>query len=95
MASIYIEMNGTASRLAGSFRGLVDQARDMQENTTKIVRIMNVAKDTAVDEDAAFVTIGGLLGITPARAREAYNLLVNFQTVINKANYDTFIDRLG
>lgn len=95
MASTYIELNGNASRLASNFRGLVDQARNMQEMTTKIKRIMDVAKDTAVDEDAAFVTIGGLLGISPARAREAYNLLVAFQVVINKANYDTFIDRLG
>jgi hypothetical protein len=95
MASTYIEMNGTGSRLGGSFRQLIDQARSMQDACTKIKRIMDVAKDGTVDEDASFVTLGGLLGITPAKARDAYNQLVLFQTVINKPNYDTFIDRLG
>lgn len=95
MPSTYIDINGSASRLASNFRGLIDQARDMQGNTTKIKRIMDTARDDVTDVDASFVTLGGLLGISSARAREAYNLLVAFQNVINKTNYDTFIDRLG
>lgn len=95
MASTYIDINGSASRLAGKFRNLVDQARDMQELTAQVKRIMDVAKDAPEDVDTSFVTLGGLLGVPAAKAKEAYTLLVNFQTVINKANYDTFIDRLG
>lgn len=95
MASTYIDISGTSSRLAGKFRMLVDHARDMQELTASVKRIMDVAKDAPEDVDASFVTLGGLLGIPAAKARESYNLLVNFQAVINKANYDSFIDRLG
>lgn len=95
MTSTYIDISGNASRLAGNFRNLVDQARDMQESTTKIVQIMGVARDDVTDVDASFVTLGGLLGISSAKAREAYNLLVAFQAIINKAGYDTFIARLG
>ena len=95
MASTHIDLSGTPSRLAGFTRQLVDQARDMQELTAKVVRIMNVAKDGVADEDASFVTLGGLLGVPAGKAREVYNMLTAFQTVINKAGYDTFIDRLG
>jgi hypothetical protein len=95
MASTYINMDGSASRLAGKMRNLVDQARSMQEITTSVKRIMDTAKDAPEDVDASFVTLGGLLGVSSAKAREAYNLLVAFQTVINKPNYDSFIDRLG
>ena len=95
MAATYIDINGNASRAASKFRGLVDQAREMQERTTEIKRIMDVARDDVTDVDASFTTLGGLLGVTPSKAREAYNLLVAFQSVINKTAYDTFIDRLG
>ena len=95
MASTYINLNGNASRVASNTRSLVDQARDMQENTAKLVRIMGVARDDVTDVDASFLTLSGLLGISSAEARAAYNLLVAFQAVINKAAYDTFIDRLG
>lgn len=95
MAATYIDINGSASRLASNFRLLVDQARAMQEDTAKVKRIMDTARDDITDVDASFVTLGGLLGIPSTKAREAYNLLVAFQNVINKANYDTFIDRLG
>ena len=95
MASTYIDVSGNASRLAGMTRGLIDQARDMQNATNKIKAIMDTAKDGTVDEAASFVTLGGLLGVTSTNAREVYNALVAFQAVINKAAYDTFVNRLG
>ena len=95
MASTYIDISGSASRLAGMTRQLVDEARRMQESTAKTRRIMDTARDGTADEDASFVTLGGLLGVSAARAREVYNLLVAFQGVINKQNYDALIDRLG
>lgn len=77
-------------------RQLSDQARDMQENTAKIKRIMDVTLDDAdLTQDTSFVTLGGLLGVPAAKAKKVYNLLTNFQTVIQKANYDEFIDKLG
>ena len=52
-------------------RSLVDQARDMQENTAKVKRIM----DTTLDDpdmtlDTSFVTLGGLLGVTSCQGEE-------------------------
>jgi len=96
MASSYIDITGTASRLASMTRSLADQARDMQENTAKIKRIMDTTLDDPdITLDTSFVTLGGLLGITSGKAKKVYTLLTNFQVVIQKANYDEFIDKLG
>ena len=97
MAASYIDISGNASRLAGMTRSAIDQARDLQENTAKIKRIM----DTTLDDpdttlDTSFVTLAGYLGLsTSAKAKKVYNLLVNFQAVIEKPNYYEFIDKLG
>jgi len=95
MASTYISIDGSASRLASKVRSLSDQARQMQEMATEVQRVMAIARDDFTDVDASFTTLGGLLGIPAGKAREAYNLLLAFQSVINKPNYDGFIDRLG
>ena len=96
MAASYIDISGNASRVAGMTRSAIDQGRDLQENIAKIKRIM----DTTLDDpdttlDTSFVTLGGLLGISSAKAKKVYNLLVNFQAVIEKPNYYEFIDKLG
>ena len=96
MAASYIDISGNASRVAGMTRSAIDQARDLQENTAKIKRIF----DTMLDDpdttlDISFVTLGGYLGLTSAKAKKVYNLLVNFQAVIEKPNYYEFIDKLG
>jgi len=95
MASTYIDIPGGTSRLATMLRNLVDQARLMQDTTTKLVDILTIAKDAPEDVDTSFVTIAAKLGITSAEARQVFNMLNDFQTVINKANYDTFVNRLG
>jgi len=76
MAATYIDFNGTASRLAGMTRQTIDQARNMQENTNKVIKLMGAARDDVADADTSFVTLGALLGVTPAKARTIYAMLL-------------------
>ena len=96
MAASYIDITGSASRTASKLRNLIDQARVMQETTAALKDII----DTQLDDvdltlDTSFVTLGGMLGITSAKAKKVYGYLVNFQAVIEKPNYDEFINKLG
>jgi hypothetical protein len=95
MAATYINFDGTASRLGGMVRGTVDNARNLQEDTNKVVKLMSAARDDVTDVDASFVTLGGLLGVSSAKARLIYNMVVAFQAVINKPAYDALVDNLG
>ncbi len=90
MASQYIEIIGTDSRLGAEFRQLVDQARRLQQHAEQV---QDVADQVAAGAD--WVALGAKLGVSAANAEVAYNLLVAFRTVINKAGYDLFVDRLG
>ena len=97
MASQHIDINTSASRLAGQTQQLVDSARSLQEQATKVVRITEQVKfGAAGSEDwASLAAALGMPGGDIVKAQAVYNMLIAFQAVINKANYDTFVDRLG
>lgn len=96
MASQYIDISGNITRFSGMFRGLVDEARRLQEDATKMVRITEQIKFGAVgSEDWVALAAQLGLGAETAKAQQVYNLLIAFQAVINKPAYDAFIDRIG
>jgi hypothetical protein len=93
MATQHIPINSSASRLASQTQSLVDTARSLQEQATKVVRIMEQVKTG--DDWTSLAAYLGVAGGDVVKAQAVYNLLIAFQAVINKANYDLFIDRLG
>lgn len=98
MASQYIEIQTGSSHLAGKVGSLIEMARKVQEDTSRVVNVMNQASYPGGDA-GDWVALAGLLGFggtdAAVKARAVYDLLFNFQTVINKPNYDAFVNRLG
>lgn len=91
MASQHIEITGTASRYAASFRRMVDSARELQNEVTKMGDIATQIVNT--DDYVAFATY---LGTTEAEATTVKSLLDAFSTAINSASaINNVIDRLG
>ena len=93
MANQHIPINSSASRLASQTQSLVDTARSLQEQANKVVKITEQVKTG--DDWTSLAAYLGIGGGDVVKAQAVYNLLIAFQAVINKANYDTFIDRLG
>ena len=79
MASTYIDISGSASRLAGKTRNLIDQARVLQEATTAIKEIVDTTLDDPdTTQDTSFVTLGGLLGIPVKQGEEGLHPACQF-----------------
>lgn len=90
MASQHIDINGNSTRLASEVRQLVDHARNLQERAAKVKKIM--AQVSSGDD---WVALGAYLGIPSDKAQLVSTMLTAFSIVINKADYDAFVDRLG
>jgi len=92
MATQYIDISGSATRYSGKVRSLIDQARNLQDLCTMVVDVSNQISPPGSED---WVALAAQLGIDATKAQAFYGLLILFQAVINKANYDTFVDRLG
>lgn len=95
MASQHLEITSTASRLSADFRSLIDQARALQAQAT---RVKDISDQVAFGGDFAALAVKlGFSGETAAAdAETVYNLLTTFASAINAASQvNNFVDRLG
>ena len=101
MANIHVEVSGSATRLAGQVRNLVDETRSVSNDSSKILAICNAYLGPAPNlaADLSYADLATALGFTGANANlDAHNfyaLLVAAQGRLTGAQISAFVDQLG
>lgn len=95
MASQYIEITGSQSRMNGQLRSVIDQLQNARDNA---VRLKAVFDQIATDGD--FDALAKALGFSDEGTRienaaAIYNMLGDVQGELIKSSIATFIARLG
>jgi hypothetical protein len=90
MASAHIEISGSATRLNGKLRSLLDQVQDVGERSAQLKAIFD---QVALGGD--FASLGEALGISAADAETVYNLLGSANTELHGAFITQMLARCG
>lgn len=86
MASQYIEITGSETRLAGKLRSFIDRLRDVKEDSAHLKAILDQAAF-----GADYTALGLALDLSAAEAEAVYNLLGSINAALQA---DGFIAQL-